>query len=229
MVFKSIVNRVLSGRRDTIVSVELDEMESFFLLFDKFLQWMRGMIYIGAAPDKLLFLSKGVTIKSRARFQFGSKCQIYDNAYIDCLGSMGVTLGDNVTIGAYSRLVVSSDITNLGSFIKFGDNVGIGEFSRVGGSGGVSIGNDTIIGQYFSCHPENHIFSDNSIPIRLQGTSRKPIVIGEGCWLGSKVTLLAGTVIGRNSVVAAGSVVKGEFPSGVIIGGVPAKVLRTII
>ena len=42
------------------------------------------------------------------------------------------------------------------------------------------------------------------------------------------MTILKGTVIGKNSVVAAGAVVSGEFPANVVIGGVPAKVIREI-
>jgi len=54
------------------------------------------------------------------------------------------------------------------------------------------------------------------------------IVIGNNVFIGYGVTILLGTKIGDNSVVAAGAVVKGTFPDGVIIGGVPAKVLCTI-
>ncbi len=41
-----------------------------------------------------------------------------------------------------------------------GSRVGIGEFAYLGGGGGLSIGDDCIIGQYFSCHPENHLHAD---------------------------------------------------------------------
>jgi acetyltransferase-like isoleucine patch superfamily enzyme len=50
--------------------------------------------------------------------------------------------------------------------------------------------------------------------------------IGSGSWLGANVVILPGTVLGRNTVVAAGAVVRGEFPDHVVLGGVPAKVLR---
>ena len=56
----------------------------------------------------------------------------------------------------------------------------------------------------------------------------KKIEIGENVWIGNRVTLLSGTVIGDNSVVAAGAVVKGEFPANVMIGGVPARIIKNI-
>ena len=54
------------------------------------------------------------------------------------------------------------------------------------------------------------------------------VVIADNVWIGERVTILKGTRIGENSVVAAGAVVSGEFPANVVIGGVPAKVIRNI-
>lgn len=54
------------------------------------------------------------------------------------------------------------------------------------------------------------------------------IEIGNNVWIGNRATLLAGTKIGKNSVVAAGAIVKGVFPPDVLIGGVPAKILKQI-
>lgn len=89
--------------------------------------------------------------------------------------------------------------------IRIGKNVGIGEFSHIGGAGGVSIGDDTIIGSYFSVHPEEHIYADPQRLIREQGVTHKGIEIGSGCWIGAKVTILDGAKIGNGCVVAAGA------------------------
>lgn len=53
------------------------------------------------------------------------------------------------------------------------------------------------------------------------------IKIGNNCFIGTKSILLPGIEIGDNSVVAAGSVVTKKFPSGVVIGGNPAKIIKT--
>jgi maltose O-acetyltransferase len=53
-----------------------------------------------------------------------------------------------------------------------------------------------------------------------------PISIADGCWIGANATILGGTSIGERSIVAAGSVVKGQFPSDCLIGGTPAKVIK---
>lgn len=64
------------------------------------------------------------------------------------------------------------------------------------------------------------------IPIRKQGVNRKGIKIGSNCWIGAKVTILDGTIIGNGCIVAAGAVVRGQFPDNCVIGGVPAKILK---
>ena len=52
--------------------------------------------------------------------------------------------------------------------------------------------------------------------------------IEKGVWIGAHVTVLAGVTIGRNAVVAAGAVVTKDVPENMIVGGVPAKVIRSI-
>ena len=150
-----------------------------------------------------------------------------DNVYLSALGKDGIIIGNNVSIGSFSRVIVSTTLENLGSLIKLGDNVGIGEYAYLGGGGGLTISNDCIVGQYLSCHPENHNHEDLSVPIRLQGVNRKGIKIGQNCWIGSKVTILDGVEVGSGCIIAAGSVVNKSFPENSIIGGVPAKFLKS--
>ena len=59
-------------------------------------------------------------------------------------------------------------------------------------------------------------------------TSSKPVFIGPGVWVASYAIILPGAVIGEDSVVSAGSVVKGAFPSGQLISGNPAKTVKLI-
>lgn len=89
--------------------------------------------------------------------------------------------------------------------------------------GFLEIGDDTIFGNYVSIHPENHNYHNTNIPIRLQGVNGVGVKIGKNCWIGAKVTILDGTIIGDNSVVAAGAVVRGQFPDNCVIGGFRQK------
>jgi maltose O-acetyltransferase len=67
----------------------------------------------------------------------------------------------------------------------------------------------------------------SDIPIKYQGvTEEKSVTIGDGCWICSRVIILPGVHIGKNSVIGAGSVVTKDIPDYAIAAGNPAKVVR---
>lgn len=176
---------------------------------------------------KGMMLGKGVSFFNSPKIYFGKFLRIGNYSYIAALSKNGIHFGDNVSIGAFSRIIVSTSLNHIGEKIKIGNNVGIGEYAYLGGAGGLEIGDECIVGQYLSCHPENHNYADISVSIRHQGVSRKGIKIENNCWIGSKVTILDGVTIGKGSIIAAGSVVNKSFPEHSIIGGVPAKLIKT--
>ena len=138
-----------------------------------------------------------------------------------CKIGAGCYVGKNVVLGAGTVLypnVTIFDNSSIGKNTTIWSGTVIRERSE--------IGNDCIVGQYFSCHPENHNYQDRKSLIRLQGVNRKGIQIGDNCWIGSKVTILDGVKIGSGSIIAAGCVVNKSFPANSIIGGVPAKLLK---
>lgn len=186
--------------------------------------FIRGII----KTRKKIFLGKGVTIYNKSNFNFGKGCTIEKYTTLDCYAKEPIYFGNSVKIGSFSTVSTTSHLSKYGIGLSIGDHSAIGEYAYFGCSGGVTIGNDVIMGQYISFHSENHNFSDKTKIIRDQGVTSKGIVLGNNIWVGSKVTFLDGCVIGDNCVVAAGAVVKGIFPSNVIIGGVPAKVLKQI-
>ena len=104
--------------------------------------------------------------------------------------------------------------------------MGLGTQGFWGCAGGITIGDDTIFGNYVSLHTENHIFSDVEPPVRFQGVTHQGISIGRNCWTGAKVTILDGVSIGDGWVIAAGAVVTTQCPANCIIGGVPAKIIK---
>lgn len=198
------------------------------LAWEKLRMWLRGqrLLLLGRRSGGL-FLGKNVRLRNLPNIRFGNWVQLEDSVLISALGKRPVSLGHKVRIGAYSRLVTSSTLGQIGSHIRIGDHVGIGEFAYLGGAGGLDIGDHCIIGQYFSCHPENHVFEDTRELIRLQPTTRRGIQIGRNCWVGAKVTILDGVHIGDHCVIAAGAVVNRSMPAYSVIGGVPAKVIRS--
>lgn len=199
------------------------------LILNKLISLIRGYkIFNFKKRRKLLFFGKNVSLFNKTNMIFGNNVNIGNYVRLSGLGKGKLEIGNNCSIGSFSQLIISTSFNNIGEYIKIGDNVGMGEFAYIGGGGGSIIGRDTIIGQYFSLHPENHLFTDKTILIREQGVDRLGIEVGENCWIGSKVTILDGVKVGNNCVIAAGSVVTTSFSENSVIGGVPAKLLKSI-
>jgi acetyltransferase-like isoleucine patch superfamily enzyme len=191
---------------------------------------IRGLkVIIFLKKPKGMLLGKGVSFFNISKIQYGKFLKLGNHVYVSALSKNGIHFGDNVSIGAFSRVIVSTSLNEIGAKIVIGNNVGIGEFAYLGGAGSLEIGDECIVGQYFSCHPENHNYENLTISIRHQGVTRKGIKIGKNCWIGSKVTVLDGVEIGNGCIIAAGSVVTKSFPENSIIGGVPAKLLKNRI
>lgn len=191
--------------------------------------FLRGwkLLLRGRVP-RMLFLGKNVRLHNLHNIEMGRMIRIKEQVMIEGMGKSPMVIGDQVSIGAYSRIFTTFSLNDPGAFIRIGNNVGIGDFAHLGGAGGLSIGDDCIIGPFLSCHPENHVYDNPTIPIRLQGVTRKGIEVGKNCWIGAKVTILDGVTIGDNCIIAAGAVVTRPMPANSIIGGVPAKVLKPV-
>lgn len=176
---------------------------------------------------KTLFLDSHVSFEALDNIFWGKWVKIGTQTLLSSYGKDSkLILGNNVSIGSFSRLIVSYSFSEVGKHIIIEDNVGIGDYASLGGAGGVIIGKNTIVGSYFSCHPSNHNFNDLNKLIRLQGISKKGIRVGQNCWIGAKVTILDGVTIGDGCVIAAGSIVTKDFEANSVIAGVPAKLLH---
>ncbi len=228
---KKIIERIIRLRDpEFVLDTATDSRLLFILTFDKTRSLLRGLRLLSAfRKPKFLMLGKGVRFFNIRNISLGRMVKLEDYVFLSGMGKGQLKIGNNSGIGAFSRLVVSTTLNDLGAGITIGNNVGIGEFAYLGGAGGLKIGDESIIGQYFSCHPENHNFDTPGVAIRRQGTTRKGISVGKNCWIGSKVSILDGVSIGDNCVIAAGSVVTKSMPSDVVIGGVPAKVIKSIV
>ena len=93
----------------------------------------------------------------------------------------------------------------------------------------ITVGEDVLFGPNVVVVDEDHVFDDPEIAIARQGLrSRGPIDIGDGAWIAAGAVVLGGTSIAPRSVVAANSVVRGEFPDRCVLAGAPARVVRRL-
>ena len=114
--------------------------------------------------------------------------------------------------------------TDFGKNITIGDSVFINSDCKFQDQGGIVIDDGALIGHGVVLATLDHDLD----PAKRQQLHPAPIHIGKRVWVGANATITKGVTIGDNAVVAAGAVVNRDVPPNTIVGGVPAKVIRTI-
>ncbi|KVL22483.1 MULTISPECIES: DapH/DapD/GlmU-related protein [unclassified Burkholderia] len=112
-----------------------------------------------------------------------------------------------------------------GAGMKLGRNVFVNQNCTFYDLGGLEIGDDVMIGPNVSLITSGHPVEPSR---RRDGVVAKPIVIGRNVWIGAGATIIGGVTIGENAVVAAAAVVTRDVPPNTLVGGNPAKVIRSI-
>ena len=115
--------------------------------------------------------------------------------------------------------------SDQGVNIRVGRNVFINHNCTLNDIGGITIGDEVLIGPRVSLVTSGHPIDP---AFRRRQIVAAPIVIERGVWLCVGATVLHGVTVGQDSVVAAGAVVTRDVPAGVVVGGVPARVLREV-
>jgi len=114
--------------------------------------------------------------------------------------------------------------TDFGKNITVGSNVFINADCKFQDQGGITIDDGALIGHGVVLATLNHDMD----PEKRQQLHPAPIHIGKRVWIGANATVIAGVTIGDNSVVAAGAVVTKDVPPNVVVGGVPARIIKEI-
>jgi acetyltransferase-like isoleucine patch superfamily enzyme len=123
-----------------------------------------------------------------------------------------------------STTVFSPFYTNFGKFISIGKNVFINHACSFLDMGGITIEDEVLIGPKVNLITENHPTDPND----RRALIAKSILIKRKAWIGAGATILPGVTVGENSIIAAGAVVSKDVPDNVIVGGIPAKFIKSI-
>jgi acetyltransferase-like isoleucine patch superfamily enzyme len=112
-----------------------------------------------------------------------------------------------------------------GNEMRIGRNVFINQNCTFYDLGGIDIADEVMIGPNVSIITSGHPLEPSQ---RRSVTTGKPIVIERNVWIATGATIIGGVTIGKNSVVAAGSVVTKDVPANTLAGGNPARVIRGV-
>ncbi len=123
-----------------------------------------------------------------------------------------------------SSAILPPFYADYGRNIKIGKNVWIQQGCTFMDRGGITIGDNVFIAPKVNLVTLNHSLN----PKFRSATIAKPIVIEDGVWIGINSTILQGVKIGKNSVIAANSVVTKDVPPNIVVAGNPAKFIKNI-
>ncbi|MGS2872527.1 acyltransferase [Enterobacter huaxiensis] len=146
------------------------------------------------------YIGKPIYFTGLKNVSIGKKFRLYPMWRFEILESGTVTIEDDVSIGQFFHLV------SLGSELVI--------------KKGTVISADVLITN------SDHRFNVIDVPIYRQPMNNKITMIGENCFIGAGAKILAGTTLGKQCVVGANSVVKGNFPDYCVISGIPAKIIK---
>ncbi len=114
--------------------------------------------------------------------------------------------------------------TDCGKNLHIGKRVFINAGCKFQDQGGITIGDDVLIGHNCVIATLNHAMD----PDRRADMIPAPVRIGNKVWVGANATILQGVTIGDGAIIAAGAVVNKDVPPRAIVGGVPARIIKTI-
>lgn len=114
--------------------------------------------------------------------------------------------------------------TDCGKNITIGKNVFINSGCRFQDQGGISIGDDVLIGHNVVLATLNHGLA----PDKRKNLYPMPIIIGKNVWIGANVTIVPGVTVGDNAIIAAGAVVTKDVAENTIVCGIPAKIIKSM-
>lgn len=164
-------------------------------------------------------VSLAAYIKGHAQIKLGRRCKIHDGASVDASKHAFVIIGDQVTINRYAYLQGDKGGIRLGAHVE------VNNFAIINGTGGVVIGDDTLIGPGVRIISYQHQIEVGQL-IRNQDSVALPIQIGKGVWIGANAIILAGVTIEDGAVVGAGAVVTRDVQRNSVVAGVPAKFIK---
>ncbi len=147
------------------------------------------------------------------------KVDIHESAFI-ALGAR--VYPTSLTIGSDSFIAAGAIVRDS---VTIGSRCSVNAYAQI--SGTVTIGDDVRIASHVTIVGFNHSYSDLNTPIHTQALTSKGIDIGNDVWIGANAVVCDGVTIGNHAIIAAGAIVTKDIEEYAIVGGNPARVLKS--
>lgn len=159
---------------------------------------------------------------------------VYFSRFVTLRGCQYITIDTHTTFGKSCILTAWGDYQGIDYIpqITIGKNCCFGEYNHITCINCIHIGCGVLTGRWVTITDNSHGMTDfeslKSTPLKRQLYSKGPVVIGDNVWIGDKATILPNVTIGDGAVIAANSVVTKDVPPYSVVGGNPARILKTI-
>ncbi|MBV6451605.1 MAG: 2,3,4,5-tetrahydropyridine-2,6-dicarboxylate N-acetyltransferase [Anaerolineales bacterium] len=207
--------------------------EQFFIVLLGWIPTIIGVAVRSVLYKLILKMDGFAAIENNVRLRFANFIRLGHGSYLDygtylhaCPSGIEIGSGTIVMHGAVLHVYNFRGLPNSG--IRIGRDSLVGEYSIIRGQGGVQIGDRVYTSPFTQIIAVNHVFDDPNRPFVEQGITAEGIVIEDDVWLGAGAVITDGVRVGKGAIVAAGAVVTQDVPAHTVVGGVPAKPIRTI-
>jgi acetyltransferase-like isoleucine patch superfamily enzyme len=132
-----------------------------------------------------------------------------------------IRMGKGCRVSSFAKIKASDGPLRLGRRCEFGTGSWVST-----GAQGITLGDNVVCGPLVVISGNNYVFDTLGVHVGDQGVTSKGVRIGNNVWIGAHCTILDGSVLGDDVVVAAHSLVNRSIPAGAMVQGNPAEVFR---
>lgn len=161
-----------------------------------------------------------LTMTQNGKITIGDNVLLRRNVELRAHQDSTITIGNNIRIDRGVRILSTNT-----SQIQLKDGVRIGLYSVLNGGDSIHVGENTLISGFVYLQTSMHRYKGEGL-IQKQGYDHAPVHLEKDVWLGAHVVILPNVCIGEGSIVGSNAVVNKSVAKNIIVGGVPAKILK---
>ena len=191
----------------------------------------------GGVPALLRFLQRNGMLNTKYlrlalrlgmwKLRLGRRLKLDGLAFIGPGCRLEVGPGAVLELGRWSWIGHGCKIRCHEGTVSLGAKSVMGQECTISAFQHISIGRECVIADRVMMIDFDHSVAEVERPIRLQGIYKRDVRVGHNVWIGYGACLLRGCTVGDNAVIGSNAVVTGEVDANAVVGGVPARLIRT--